>query len=289
MIGLINRVLLRAQRKPLVMVAWALCATSFWFVWDRERTIDQSVADLRRAATDMEIVKQELAGADELVDVWRRTLNDVGGRHVSFLKSLGDERFRPDKIDQTTAELIEELKSRRGEISQAVARINNSYFGTPALQELRTKLLGDIIAYDESLERSAAFLQAIRTDMPKASAMLPDFTKHAFEDQRKGLEGEGRDALIQQTYDRTRLEFNASVRVFNERRAADLRSSRLEIAAWTYIGAWIGGVGGWCLSRWRRGPAGARSKNPREGDKKAEPAASATRGQQHDTGGVGVE
>src|SRR5688500_2502172 len=74
----------------------------------------------------------------------------------------------------------------------------------------------------------------MRDDLAKANAMASDFTRRAFDDQRKGLEGEGREALIEQTFDRTRLEFNASVRVFNERRAGERRSSRLAVAAWTY-------------------------------------------------------
>jgi len=250
MIDTINRALERADKNPLLAIAWALFMSTFLYWWGQEQAFGQKRAELRQVAVQMEATQNEIKLADEMIELWHTTLNDMARRHLEYQASINVETLRPEQFPPTLTAFIAEANERRSDLSVAIARINNMYFEQSSLQQLKATLSSDIVERDKSLLHQIEFFDAMLHDFDEARRMAPHF-RDRIEDDRKDREGAQRQILIDQTFERARKTLNANVQAFNERRATLLRELSLDVVAMTYMGAFIGGLGGWFFRKWR--------------------------------------
>lgn len=245
-----NRWLEVADKNKTLVILWgAFVACSTFALNDSAGLADKRVA-LRDSAAAIEGLQTERSNFQQMVSIWQHCLQDLADHASSNLAKLTPDQLAPDHLRATNKWLMGDLQSDRQGISVAMGKINNLYFSLTSNQDLRTKLLADLSAADEILQRRIQFAQFILTDMKKAREMAPTIRTDIGE-QRKVLETEKRWDYIKQVDDEEVLEFNTRVRNYNEQRRVYDSGVEKTVGAWAFVGMCIGGLLGAFVHKWR--------------------------------------
>jgi hypothetical protein len=87
-------------------------------------------------------------------------------------------------------------------------------------------------------------------DMKRAEELVPTI-KSNIEQNRRVLEAAARQAAVESILERARIEYNDTLAEGRaQERMYQLRSNA-DVAAWTFIGAFIGALGGWKVHQLR--------------------------------------
>lgn len=203
-----------------------------------------------------------------MVGVWRKALEDLAQSSELYNKSLTADALSPDHIAETTQKTIDELEDQRHKLDTPLAMINNLSFEAASLQGLQAKLIQDLETADQIAETRIQFLQIMQKDFHKAVELVPTIKSNITE-SRRVLEASVRETAADSILERARAEYNDTLAEARAQEKMFRMRSRAAIAAWIYIGGFIGGLGGWKMREIR-----ARRKHPRQIEEPASSKAS---------------
>jgi hypothetical protein len=234
------------KRNPILSSLWTLWTACFFFLCHEEYTSAQQIAALRVAAVQVEHKQNELTIVQKATALHDEALDSESIKPPANLK----QDLQRDRIAATN-QLIAKLAEQHGKLQQARIVLAGLYLENDALKQLRDGLVKDLEEVDADLEERTALIRVAAMEPPSEESLLA-LAQQLTASRKRMMEGEARFAAAEHIFNRVRQEYNAAAATYNaERRMYDMRS-KLRVAAWLYLGGFIGALGGYFLSRRRR-------------------------------------
>jgi len=231
-------------KNPLWVFAWGIFTMCVGYLANHEYTAPERAAYFRRKTTELSKLADEFHRADQMVGVWRKALQDLAQSSEVYDKSLTVEALSSDRIAETTQKTIDEFVDQRHKLDTPLAMINSLSFEAASLQGLQAKLVQDLETADQIAETRVQFLQIMQKDLGKAAELVPTIKSNITE-IRRVRETSVRETVADSILERARAEFNDTLAEARAQEKMFHMRSRAAVGAWIYIGAFIGGLGGW--------------------------------------------
>jgi len=252
----------RLGKNPLWVFAWGIFTMCAGYLVDHEYTEPERAAYFRLKTTELGNLSEEFRRADQMVEVWRKALGDLAQSATHLNSSVTAEALSPGNISETTQRIIDELASQRHMLDTPLVLLRGMNFEAASLQGLQAKLIQDLEAADQVALARAEFLTVMQKDLRAANELVPTIVSNV-EEKRQALEADSRQSAAYSILERARVEFNDTLADAKAHQQMYHMRSWAAIAAWSYVGGFIGAVGGWKLSRLGRGRT--RSRRTPEG------------------------
>jgi hypothetical protein len=186
--------------------------------------------------------------AVKILETYRES-NQKRALSMQRVNNLIDEKF-PEITDDDTKYVRAALVEERQELSKILALLRNAHFDNPSFLELIRILEADSVYSDTLISKRIDFLDLIKADLDKAKEMRPSL-ELGLDEERKFYEISAREPFIEYTLERARQEFNAKLRTAQRKESLYKVQSKVAVAAWSYIGAFVGGWIMYLYGTWR--------------------------------------
>jgi hypothetical protein len=215
-------------------------------------TAPETAAYFRHKITELDRLSGEFHRADGMVELWRATRTGIADSASKWNASLNGEVLSPERIAETTQRTMDEFANERKKLDAPLAEINSMSFDTASLQGLQAKLSQDLLTADQIADARIQFIKLLQTDLGKAAELIPTIMSNR-EESRRILESAAREAVVDSVLERARSEYNDTLAEARAQEQMAKNRSRAAVAAWTYIGAFIGAFGSWKIRQFRNG------------------------------------
>jgi hypothetical protein len=235
----------------IVALLTSIFTTALGYSVQQEYTSDEQFAEIRKLTTSMEEQKAGLVHAQEAIDIHDKVMTEITTAAITLNQSLTADALSPPNLVKTTQLVIDTNSTARTRLAAGTAKIGSVYFDDPALKDLQTKLLLDLGQADKSASDTTNFLRTILTDFKTAREQAP-LIRENLDGKRYEYEANARKSAIDVLFEKVRRNYNDEVARANAQLSMYRSRSRLALAAWAYIGAYVGGMSVWFTSRIRR-------------------------------------
>jgi hypothetical protein len=248
--GNLVETIIRLGKNPVWVFAWSLFTLCVGYTLDHQYNAPERAAYFRRKTTELGKLADEFHQADRMVALWQKTLEDVAESSERYKSSLTPEAFSPKHISETTQKTIDELVGQRHKVNAPLVQLNSMHFETASIQGLQAKLIQDLMTVDQIADTRVQFLKVVQRDIRKAAELVPTI-KSNIEENRRVLEAQAHEAMAESILGRARAEYNDTLAEGRAQEEMYRMRSRVAVVAWAYIGAFLGGVGGWKVRQLR--------------------------------------
>ena len=246
---MIAEIIKKARENPLQTFAWSIFTLCLACIVSLELSFPDRADYLEKANVDITESRMEIEQAQRIVDAYRESIKRIVANTESS-KSFIDAKF--PNITADDAKLVRDtLLQERHELTDVLAQLNTAHFENKAFVDLFRGLQQNVSYTDDFLAKRIEFMDLMMTDFDKARAMRPSI-ELGIAEERKTREIDARDAEIEKAFDKARLEHNAKVRTAQRKAELYKTQSRVKVAAFTYVGGFIGAWGGLFLHRLRK-------------------------------------
>lgn len=242
--GNLAKTLITLGKNPLWVFAWGIFTMCVGYVADHEYNAPERAAYFRHKTTELGRLSDEFHRADQMVGLWRKAMEDVAQSAEHYDASLTAKALSPEHIALTTQKTIDEFVMMRHMLDTPIALISSMSFESASLKGLQAMLVQDLETADQIAEARVQFLTIMRDDLHKAAKLAPTITSN-IKERRRVLEADARRAAVESILERARTEYNDTLAEARAQEAMYRMRSLAATAAWTFIGAFIGSLGGW--------------------------------------------
>jgi len=246
---MIKEIINKAKKHPLLAFGWTVFTLCLAYLVNQEITFPDRADYFEKARIEISVSQMEYDRALKIIDVYRDA-NKKMSLSTEDIRSLIDNRF-PNITEQDTKQVRAVLSDERRELSKVLVLLRNARFDNASFSDLARTLEDDAVYTDKFISKRIEFLDLISNDFNKAKEMRPSL-EIGIDEERKLLEIASREPLIEYSLERARQEFNAKLKTAQRKESLYKLQSKFAIAAWTYIGAFVGGWAMYLYSAIRR-------------------------------------
>jgi ABC-type glycerol-3-phosphate transport system permease component len=246
-----QQLLTLVSENKVLSALWGVFTAAFFFVVQQWYTGDEQVAAIRLLSAEVEEQSGEYSRANRVFELRNETFRWLDQKSREMSDSVDAAALAPENLDATVARMIDTFKEMYEKLETARAVVAGVYFETHALQELQGGLVRDLDQNMAYLQARLEFMKAIQMDFDKARQLADSIRDNA--DARRNLvEVNARTPTYEYIIEKARTEHNNTVARANAQLRMYHLRSKLTVVASTYMGLFIGGFGGYLLSRYRR-------------------------------------
>jgi hypothetical protein len=240
----------RLQKNPIWVFAWSLLTLAVGYTIQHEYTQPEVIAAFFQRHTELEHLQSTYLRGEQMVQIWHQALTQLADSAEAMNSRIPDASLRSPQLGATTDSTLVWFRRQRELLNQPIATLRAMTFDDASLQALHTQLLNDLLVADSIAERRVHLLQLMAHNPNGARSAAPGVF-HNIDEVRQVLEGSGRDVEIDRVLEQARMAFNTAVRADKAERTMFTARSRAAVAAWTYIGCFIGAVIGYKVASLR--------------------------------------
>lgn len=246
---MLREIIDNAKANPFLAFAWTVFTLCLGCVLTLELAFPDTADYFEKANIEITVVGAERDRAVKLLEVYRETFQKItdSSRNTN---SYIDSKF-PNITVADTLRVRTDLVNERRELSKILALLRNAHFENKLFSDLFHDLEQDAVYTDEFIAKRIEFVDLMLTNFEQAREMRPSMEMGLVE-ERKALEISAREPAIEYALERTRQEFNAKLRTAQRKEKLYKMQSKVKIGAMVYVGAFIGGWGGFFVRRWRK-------------------------------------
>lgn len=235
---------------PLWVFGWSMFTVCIGYIVSHEYIFPEDANYFQHRTMELNRKKDEIGRAEKVIKLWSGTISTNAEAMDNLKRSFSTEAGASENIRTKTTNILNQMTEMRRDFSKPIVLLKNTYFEDSALQGLLSKLLQDIELADRMLEKRILFLNTVLTNITEAGEMVSLITSN-IEEERAVLEGSTRQPMIDHILDRVRGDYNESTKDAQSKAKMYKMRSKAAVAAWTYVGGFIGAVLGW-LRKQRR-------------------------------------
>ena len=247
----------KAKENPLQAFAWTLLTICVAYIVTSEAAFPDRADALEKANVEIKASEAEIDKAHKIVDAYREANRKIQANTVQtgqFVNSIFPNISAADiKVIRTS------LFGQRQDLNEVLTQLTTAHFENERFAELFRDLQQNVLFTDDFLAKRITFIDLVSSDFAQAKQMRSSLDIGIEETRRIG-EAKAREAEIDNILERARFEHNAKVRTAQRRAELYKTQSRLNVAAFTYIGGFIGGWGGFLIRKRRKGKDSPRIK-----------------------------
>ena len=208
-------------------------------------------AEIRALTTRIEQHRTEVEGTRRGMEAYLKHTTEYGAWIEAINESLTTKTLAPAEINATTIELISQYIAMQKKLATARASISAPLYQSAPLKDVQDKLILNLDQEDQLLSSRVDFLRQMLSDWPAANKAAA-IHKYNLDGFQYGQEGEARIAAAHSIVDDAIRAHNDEVVAANAQLTRWRFDGKIFVCAWSYIGAYIGGIIGWRISAWRR-------------------------------------
>lgn len=246
---MMKEIINRAKKNPLIVFGWTLFTLCLGYLVNQEISFPDRADYFEKANIEVSVFRMEYDRFVTLLSVYRESNNKIL-LSIKTANEYIDERFPQITKEDTKHVQAVQLEARR-ELSKPLVLLRNAYFDNTSFMDLVRVLEADAVYCDAFIFKRIEFLDLILSDFSKAKKMRPSM-EIGVDEERKFLEIETREPLIEYILEKARQESNAKLRTAQRKEKLYKLQSKAAIAAWIYIGGFAGAWIGYLVSARRR-------------------------------------
>lgn len=237
----------RAKNNPILLFGWTLLTFACYFLIKYEVDFPDSADYLEQANVNINIEKAELDKVARIFEVYKESKIKIDSL---FLLFTNDESYKLCNTGASTiSKLINVTQNARQELSKSIVLSKSTQLTNPDLINSLSLIKNNALFSDSILASAYNYFSSILVDEKKINNI--EFSND-LDHQRKQIEIEVSDKVIEEQLENVKQKINANVRTAQRKAKLFKSESLLVIASWSYIGIFIGGWIGYFLSVNRR-------------------------------------